>query len=74
MVFRKGGRLSGNLEFNNNGNILEIVNRFTYLGVVFTTGGAFTEQQTLLAGQSLTATYRLEKYLYKFVDISPKHV
>jgi hypothetical protein len=74
MVFRKGGRLPGHLEFNYNGNILEIVNRFTYLGVVFTTGGAFTETQTLLAGQALKATYRLEKYLYKFVDISPKHV
>lgn len=36
--------------------------------------GAFTETQTLLAGQALKATYRLEKYLYKCVYISPKHV
>jgi hypothetical protein len=48
MVFRKGGRLPGHLEkFNYNGNILKIVNRLTYLGVVFTTGGAFTETLTL---------------------------
>jgi hypothetical protein len=56
MVFRKGGRLPGHLEFNYYGNILEKVNRFTYLGVVFTTGGALTETQTLLAGQALIAT------------------
>jgi hypothetical protein len=39
---------------------LKIVNRLTYLGVVFTTGGAFTETLTLWAGQALHATYWLE--------------
>ena len=39
MVFRKGGRLRDNISFYNEGAELEVVNKFVYLGVTFTTGG-----------------------------------
>ena len=51
IVFRKGGILPRNLSFIFSNTVLEIVNKFTYLGVLFTTGGSFTETQNTLAGQ-----------------------
>ena len=36
MVFRKGGQLRRNMKFMYKGNELEIVRKFTYLGIVFT--------------------------------------
>jgi len=43
MCFRKGGKLSRDTKFFYNGNIVEIVHRFIYLGVVLSTSGSFTE-------------------------------
>ena len=74
MVFRKGGILPRNLKFYYKTNELEIVRSFSYLGIVFTTGGSFSCAQTTLAGQAQKAIYKLNSYLYKFSDISPKHV
>ena len=45
MVFRKGGMLPTNLEFLFDNVRLEVVYKFTYLGVVFTPGGSFAETQ-----------------------------
>ena len=73
MVFRKGGRLPNNVSFTYDGQVLDIVKRFTYLGVVFTTTGSFSDAQTTLAGQSTKAIFKLNKYLYKFTYISVKH-
>ncbi len=72
MIFHKG-RLPNNIIFTYQGHILEIVKRFKYLGVLFTTGGAFSETDKMLAGQSLKAIFKMNKYLYKFTDLSPKH-
>ena len=41
MVFRKGGMVSRNLMFYYNGEALEIVNKFKYLGIVYTSGRVF---------------------------------
>ena len=73
MIFRKGGTLSRNMVFYYNGVALEIVKDFKYLGIVFTSGGSFSEAQNTLAGQAQKAIYELNKYLYKFTYISPKH-
>lgn len=43
VVFRRGGRLPNNLEFSYNGKVIEIVNKFSYLGIVFTSGGSSFE-------------------------------
>ena len=52
MVFRKGGTLPRNLTFLYNGNQLEIVRNFKYLGIIFMAGGSFSETQNTLSGQA----------------------
>ena len=47
--------------------------QITYLGVVFTTGGSFTETQITLAGQARKALFLLEKYVYKFTTLTVSH-
>ena len=73
MIFRKGGRNNQNLSFAYKHNAIEIVNKFTYLGIVFTTGGSFNEAQNTLSGQALKALFTMNKYLYKFTDVTVKH-
>ena len=68
MIFRKGGRNS-NISFRYNNKTIDIVNRFNYLGVVFTSGGSFCDASNTLAGQALKAIFKLKKYLYKFTEI-----
>ena len=53
---------------------LEIVSKFTYLGIVFSTGDAFTEAQHALSGQSFKAIFMLNKYIRKFVNLKPQHI
>ena len=71
MVFRKGSILPRNLIFYYDGTQVEIVKQ--YLGLVFTVSGSFTEAQNTLSGQAQKAIFKLNKYLYKFTFISPKH-
>ena len=73
MIFRKGGLLPRDLAFYYEGKQLEIVSKFKYLGVVFTTGGSFSEAQHTLAGQAQKAIFKMNKYLHKFTFISPRH-
>lgn len=65
-IFRKGGRLQNNISFNCGGQQLEIVivNKFAYLGIVFTTGRSFSETQKTLTEQSLKMIFKLNKYLW----------
>ena len=58
MVFRKGGILPRNLSFTFQGNMIEIVNKFVYLGISFSTGGSFTETHKTLSGQALKAIFK----------------
>ena len=74
MIFRKGGRLSNNLDFKYGNYPIEIVRRFSYLGVVFTTGGSFTDLQKTLVGQAQKEMYQMQKYLNQFVSLKPSHV
>ena len=46
MIFRKGGRISDDLSFTYYGDMeTEIVSKYTYLGIVFTSGGSFNVAQ-----------------------------
>ena len=72
IVFSKGGILPRNLHFTFNGERLEIV-VFSYLGVVFSSGGSFNITEVTLAGKAQKAIYRLNKYLYNFPSVSVKH-
>lgn len=73
MVFRKGGSLPKNLKFYYKGTEIEIVSKFSYLGVVFTAGGSFSNAQTTLAGQAQKAIFKLKGYLNNVLELSPKH-
>ena len=46
MIFRKEGRLPNNSSFHYNDIAIEIVTKFNYLGVVFTTDGSFSDAQS----------------------------
>lgn len=41
MVFRKGGRLEKGLMFKYQGQVIDIVNKYTYLGVPFSSSGVY---------------------------------
>ena len=73
MVFRKGGILPRDLKFYYNDIEIEIVNTFSDLGIVFSPGGSFSNTQITLAGQAQKAIFKLNSYLYKFTNISPRH-
>ena len=47
---------------------------FTYLGVVFTTGGSFPETHDALAGQALKAIFKLKSLVNKFTDFVVSHM
>ena len=74
MVFRKGGRLSSNLKFTYQDKVIEVINKFSYLGIVFTSGGSSYETQKTLSGQALKAIFTLNKYLYNFTSLKTSHV
>jgi len=73
MVFRKSGRLTSLTQFYYNNEELEIVEKFSYLGIVFSTGGSFSDSQNALSGQALKAIFQMNKYLYKFTNISVRN-
>ena len=73
MVFKKGGRLRQNMRFLYNNNVLEIVDNFTYLGFVFSSGGSFSKTFDSLCGQSLKAIFKLRQYMSKFYNITLQH-
>ena len=62
IVFRKGGILPRNLKFTFNRERHEIV-VFSYLGVVFSSGGSFNITEVTLVGKAQKAINKLNKYL-----------
>ena len=74
MIFKKGGQLRRNLSFKYGSHELEIVSKYPYLGIVFTTGGSFNTAQSTLSGQAQKAIFILNKYLTKFSNLVPSHV
>ena len=53
-----------NIRFIYKANVIEILSKFTYLGIVFTIGDSFNTTVAMLAGQALTAIYKLKSTLY----------
>lgn len=56
VVFSKGRPLS-NIEFKYNNTVLEIVNEFTYLGVIFSRTGSFSKAKKAQAEKATHAMY-----------------
>jgi hypothetical protein len=73
MFFRKGGRIARNTRLFYNGLEIEIVNKFTYLGIVFTSGGSFEQTFEALSGQALKSMFKMKLYLQKFTNLEVKH-
>ena len=65
--------MPNNTVFNLDNVEIEIVKNFTYLGIVFSTGGFFSETQSALSGQALKAIFQMNKYLHKFTSLSVQH-
>lgn len=63
MIFRKNGRIRRNLKFYYNNSEVEIVSKFTYLGIVFTPGGSFNLTIEALCGQALKGIFKLKNYV-----------
>ncbi len=55
MVFRKRGPARANETFTYNGQIVEVVNDFNYLGTVFNYTGSFVLNNLALSGKGLKA-------------------
>lgn len=59
VVFRKGGKLSQNEKWTFNGDEIEIVSTFNYIGIVLSSGGSFAKATSTLSGKALKATNAL---------------
>ena len=70
LVFRAIGKLSFNDKWYYNGNELEIVDFFPYLGMVFSYTGSMTQTQLILAQQGRIAMFSLRSKLKRFVNIN----
>lgn len=67
-AFKKAGILPRRLNFTYNGEIVETVDKFSYLGTVFFSQGEFL---TLL-GQSKKVMFKLNTYLFSFTNLRVK--
>ena len=73
MIFKKSGMLPNNTVFNFDNVEIEIVENFTYLGIVFSTGGSFSIAQCALSGQALKAIFQMNTYIHRFTSLSVQH-
>ena len=70
LFFRRRGTLSFNDNWYYNGNELEIVDFFPYLGMIFSYTGSYTQTQLILAQQGRKAMFSLRSKLKRFVNIN----
>ena len=70
MVFRKGGFLGKYEKWNLDGNDLEVVNEYNYLGFTFTTKMSVTKGVDVLASKGKCACIECIRYLGKLSELS----
>ena len=66
MVFRKRGGLKENEKWTYNGNVIEVVDNFNYLGTVLNYTGSFKLNQEHLVGKTLKAMNTLLTKCHNF--------
>lgn len=71
MVFRRGGMLSMEDHWFYGDCRLDIVDRFCYLGIIFSTSGKFNIAQATLAEQASKAVFSLKNKLRDMYDPQP---
>ena len=72
MIFRKGGKLERNSLFKYGHTEQEIVSKYTYLGIVFTTEGSYNTAQSTLSGQAQKNNFYLEQVFNKVYKFRPE--
>ena len=72
IVFRKGGYLSARERWVYNGQILEIVNQYKYLGVYFSTGLSFSCALKDMAARAKKGVIGILRLLWSFGNQSPQ--
>ena len=70
MILRQAGILRRDMKFYYNDVELATVNRFSYFGIVFTTGESFSVCQETLAGQGMKVFFKLNWLLYNLTTIT----
>ena len=72
VVFREGGRLSINDIWFYGDSILEVVEHFSYLGIMFSSTGKFSGTQQDLADSGLRALFSIQGIAYELIDPKPE--
>ena len=70
MVFRRRGKLNSNDTWSYNGELLETIDSFNYLGIIFNYTGKFNMNREHLCGKALKALNVFINYCKKF-DLKP---
>ena len=65
IVFRRGGRLPDDLRFHWEGETVEIVNEYVYLGVKFSSSGLFAKAKRIFFQKAQTALQNLQALIRK---------
>ena len=73
LVFHESGSLPRNLKFYLENTELEIVKKFSYLGIVLTSGGSFANATQTLAGQAKKGLFKMTKMTDNFLGLTPKN-
>lgn len=72
LVFRRGGSLSRDDHWFYGDCMLEVVSKFCYLGIVFSTSGKFSTAQQTLADKARKAIFSVKNMTRQFFDLKPK--
>ena len=64
VIFNKGGHKYKNYHFNINGDTIDIVTDYCYLGIIFSACGSFTKASKVLYDKSLRAMFTLKGDVY----------
>ena len=72
MVFNKGNRFIKNQSFYYEKNVIERVNQYTYVGVVFTPNGKFKQNQVTLKNKAMKALFSIKKSILCEKMLGPK--
>ena len=73
VIFNKGGHKFPSLKFLLNGNLVETVQSYCYLGIIFSSCGSFTRACDALTDKALKAFYKFKQiHPYNNVTLSLK--
>ena len=61
VIFNKTGHRYKNFQFNINGEKIDVVTEYCYLGIIFTACGSFTKANKVLYEKSLRAMFMLKR-------------